>query len=453
MSTALRLASALATVALATVSLATVSLAKSPLAARQDDEPTVEHETARLLRSIRGDEPREPSDVLGELAAAIAPDLEPVLRILAARRVPGVAEGERDQKLSIYQRQLALDALAALPPARVRSELARVLRDDGEPDERAAKIRVLGACGSGHDLGQMLLCALPDPRAPQPLDDEVADALTTALATLLGRDAPTMGGLEQRYAFLDDRLVPSVLQALGETQDHRALALLHTAVKRADEHLLLALAQVRRAAPSPSAEADAALAATIRPFLDRERPTHCRAAALALGQLEDALSVERLIVLLSDEDAGLAANALWALRRITQLGFPAAAHVWEAWYAEERRWQRAERADVLRDLQSLNRGESAAAIRELSRRRLDRAAIARQLSTALAHPYASSRLLACRALAEVGSRRELPALVGALDDEDATVREAAYAALRALSPHALPPDAQAWDELVAREGW
>ena len=60
----------------------------------------------------------------------------------------------------------------------------------------------------------------------------------------------------------------------------------------------------------------------LREFLNLDDRTLREQANLALGRIRDPQAVPRLVELLSDEEAGLAASAHWALREMTGLSFP-----------------------------------------------------------------------------------------------------------------------------------
>lgn len=82
----------------------------------------------------------------------------------------------------------------------------------------------------------------------------------------------------------------------------------------------------------------------LQDLLYRDDPALRREAALALGRLRDFPSTVYLVDLLSDENRGVRENALWALRNISGLNFPADPDRWSQWFehtlAEQERRQR-----------------------------------------------------------------------------------------------------------------
>lgn len=92
------------------------------------------------------------------------------------------------------------------------------------------------------------------------------------------------------------------------------------------------------------------LAASIRPLMLSESSNLRREAISALGNLHDADSVEEFLALLSGEQAGVAGNAHWALRRLSDLNLPPDPVRWNMWLSSERSWWESEGKRFLSEL-------------------------------------------------------------------------------------------------------
>ncbi len=182
----------------------------------------------------------------------------------------------------------------------------------------------------------------------------------------------------------------------------------------------------------------------LRDFLYHKQPSLRQVAAKALGELHDVESVPRMIEMLEDENDRVSGNALWSLRNISGLRFPADPIRWSRWFETESVWLENESFQVIERLGSENSAEVLAAIGSLSKRRVFRDEIAGELSWVLQHENPEMRRLGCVGLRSLGSKGAVEPLVDALPDVDEEVGKAAWEALKSITHQGLPFDHRAW---------
>ncbi len=373
-----------------------------------------------------------------------APELFGILR---DGTLPDPAE-DRAMPLAAQHERWILDALRALGRrdvlGLVRTELAQ--RDD--PGTRAAALRLVGAVGNGGDLQTLFTLALPE--GDTTLGPRAGEALPRALAEVFARDGRALEQVTSRWRSLPAPLIEPLLLSLGAAPRALALEFLVEVLHWRREHAALVLARVQELGRSLDPQVDGLACARIQPLLDPAHPELCRAAALALGALQDLGSIPALIALLAESSTGLRTNAHWALRRITGLALPAEPEVWGSWYAQESAWLERAAPAALRRLAVGDASELAEAFRELAQHPLAREELARALLERLEGEPAAVRVVACRALGACGDARAFPGLLARLEDSDAEVVSAAGAALRELTGRDLPPIPRVWAAALGR---
>jgi HEAT repeat protein len=440
----------LAGAALGLLSLLGVADAEAPGAA----QVTLPVEIARLepaeqcvwlLRSIREPDPplQDPAPLLAESGRSVVPGL---LEILDARRVPAFGE-KPPQVMSIYQRKLLHDALWTMGRDAVFPSLGRFRAERRDPAGRRTTIEVLGVLGGVTELDDILRIA------QQVLEGEDVPArfeetLRQALADVLRRVPEAHAATRSAWRAWSPMILPIVLFAVGEARDPAGLDLLADVMSWEPELAELCLAQVRLVGPSRLPDVNGRVVGVASELLDVDKPSLCRASALALGELGATEAIPQLIRLLDEDSYGLSDNAHWALQRITGMRFHNHPSIWSVWYRDEVRWYEREARSVFERLDSPLIHDVAAAVRELSRRTFHREEIARELATVLTHPNPTLRARACGGLARLEAVGVVPQLIAALADRDAVVAEAAHSALIVLTEQDLGRDPEAWRELM-----
>lgn len=401
-----------------------------------------EQRVASTLRRSRVERTREAEEFAREIAALGLAALRPCLDTLELQRVACVVPGDVEQMLSGPQREILLLALTELPPPRVLAGGFERLALSQEPAVRRLVLDVLQVAGNQEHLAELDSLALREDEAL--LRPELEESFQAALAGILRRHPRAYDLLANFHRDAPEPLADAIVRAVGDAGDTRGLAFLEHAITFRTSQLSLCASQVQRLGRSGDRERDAELAQRLRWAVDPDRPEACRALLMALGELRDSESVPILIEFLSSPDAGLSGNALWALRRITDLNFPGLPERWSAWYESELEWFVREQDFVLRDLHSGSPSAAAAAARTISERRLWREELALELLTALRRPHSTLRAPICRALERLGVDSVAPELVDLLDDEDPASVQAALRTLTALTGRDLPADAMTW---------
>lgn len=400
-----------------------------------------EMRVASALRRSRIERDLPSETFAREIASLELSGLRPCLDTLERERVAAVVPGDTEQMLSVPQRGMVLAALAELPPAAVVSaalERAQLSREDAT---RRLVLDVLGVAGGPQHLRELVAQAMPeDGSDPAPA---VLAAFQAGLAGILAREARAYDALTAFHRDAPAALSDAVVMAVGDAGSTRGLEHLEHVLTFQPEATGLCAAQVRRLGRSGDLEVDRALAQRLRWAVDPERPEACRAILLALGELRDYEAVPMLIELLESIDPGVAGNAHWALRRITDLRFPAEPQRWRGWHESELAWFAREEDSVLRALHVGSPSAAAAAAREIGERRLWREELAQELVTALGRPQPALRSPICRAIERLGVDNVTAGLVELLDSDPESA-EAALHALVALTGRELPADAMTW---------
>jgi hypothetical protein len=204
-------------------------------------------------------------------------------------------------------------------------------------------------------------------------------------------------------------------------------------------------------APSPNESVREGFAQRAREWLSSGNSTQSRCAAVYLAQVRDESAVPFLIPALSSEFEGVRENALFALRKISNLQYPANEGLWSLWYDEELRWFQENRSQLERDLDCPNDAVVAAAILDISRHRLHRDELASCLQLSLKHTKPHLRALTCRSLQALGSPACVGALVECLQDPEEEVTLAACSALRTITSRDLDCQPASWADEITPE--
>ena len=447
-----------AALALAVLAPAAAARQQEPSAAEEEAEsvydPLLAHDPSRevslhvaaILRASRkkGAPPAE------QLAARITERgikaLGPLLARLDERTVPktGLEAEERDQILSVPQREIVLLALARLDRRPVIAALDARATPAG-PERTLVDIAVLGAVGDARDLERIakLACAAGDGGEPR---ERAAEEAGRAIERVLARSAGASEALPRLYETACAELRPEMLKAIGAARDPRMLPLLARTIELHPELDALAVAQIVPIGRSFDRDANLALADLLRPRIEAGLTPVPPAAILALGELGDEASLPRLIEILEEGKRELASNAHWALRRITGKKFVDRPDLWKTWYAAETRWFERELGKTLGDLRSNDAAKVAAAVRALSARSLRREEVAHDLGSLLQRREGALRAMAAQALGELGASAGVEPLIAARRDVDPRVAAAAAQALGSLRAKGLPRDAPRWDD-------
>jgi hypothetical protein len=155
-----------------------------------------------------------------------------------------------------------------------------------------------------------------------------------------------------------------------------------------------------------------------------------------------------LIARLSDRDRGVCDSALWALRRLSGLAFPAEPTAWIVWNRGEVDWHRKMRPKLRADLASGDPTLVVAGLRAYSEHRTKRTELAAEVAGVLSNSRPELRRLACGVLQALGASSASGALATALQDSDPGVSEAAWKALVAITGLDLPRDAKRVREIL-----
>lgn len=400
-----------------------------------------------ILRRARDPEAPERPELADALARLGRPAVDPLLDLLELRKIPAAHAGQRPQTLSVYQEEVLLEGLGKLGLVGVLQRMERRLADGSEPNRRRAALRLFGRLGDRTHLARMLEAAAPV--GEEPVDEALEDELRGALKELLAREPLAVPRLCATWRSIPPALLPAVIFALGDARDGRGLSFVVDAAFAHPELLAVAAAQIAMIGRSPDVAVNRRAIEFLRDSRDKASLHVACGLTRALGVLEDDGSIQDWIDDLSADSEARRSAALWSLRRISQVDFSADAETWQVWWDAELDWFDSDYERLLGDLAARDGAVLARALRELAGRRVRRHEIAAEVTALLEDPRPATRGLACGALLELGSIDALPALAGALRDEDPDVAQAAWRALAGLSGRHFELDSPEWGELVA----
>jgi hypothetical protein len=404
---------------------------------------------AKALRESRRAESEPGARLVQRMVAAGPRAVAAQLDVLVHARVPETKPEDPPQILSDPQRELVLAALKRAPERSVRAALKeRLDQVPVDAGARLAGVHLLGALGSSKDLLRIIELAPRHPADPTSLTHESKKALTGALTSLLRQDSQTYGAMAEALRRVDPDAGRAMLSATGATRDPRSLQVFLAAGRWQPELGPQAASLAATGGPSPEATIDQDFTAWAASQLERARPLYVRSLLQAIGSVDDGANIGLLIRYLGSEDEGVRDAALWGLRKLSGLAFPADPVPWNHWSAEEALWHRRDRPQLQRDLASGDVARVATALREYAGHRTRRGELAREILPVLALPQAGLRTLACSALEQLRSPVACGGLTIAMHDSDPDVAEAAWRALRAITGLDLPRDADSVRELL-----
>jgi hypothetical protein len=407
-----------------------------------------ERDAIECLRSLRQKERASDAELAARLSRAGDAILPFLFRVLAARAVPALADGE-PQVLSEVQEHALLLAVGQLEREPVLAHVAACVPPGSEPRMRHAGLGCVGAVGRANDLMQLFQLALEP--AETELDQRLAAALRRAVAAVVARDARTVEQLVSLRRVTRTELLPVLVEAVGASREARGLAYLSDVAYWHDELILSIMSQVPLLGPSGDEMIDGEMRVRLRTQLDESQPGHCRAAITALTALEDEQAIGPLITLLDSESTGLRDNAHWALRQLTGLALAPESGVWSRWHQGELYWQVRQKPREFQRLRDKDPAVAADALRTILTHPLARKELASALPDLLKSRHAALRVLACNTLASLRARESIGKLVWALEDANPEVAQAAHAALRTLTKLDLPCEPLAWQSATDTE--
>ena len=399
---------------------------------------------AAVLRESRRQDAAPVSRLVERILAAGPAALEAQIDILVDRCVPSTGPEDAAQILSEPQRELLLAALARMPSGAVRSAVDRLLED--RPDEagaRLAAVHALGAIGGAPDLDRLVRIAPRRAGSGAGLAPEAHRALRAACASILARDAAGHRALGALVCDTDPKAGRALLEGLGEGADarpSRALAVLVRAARCQPPLRPQVAALAAKCGRSIDAAQDREFALWALSELPRARPEYASSLLQAIGVLDDGTCVPAMIERLEDEHLGVRASALWALRRVSGLGFPGEMEPWLVWHREEVAWQSRERVRRRKDLLSRDPARVVEALRSYAGHRTKRAELSVEVAQVLADPRPELRLLACEVIQSLDSPAACSELAWTLEDPDAAVALKAWEALQSITRLDLPRD-------------
>jgi HEAT repeat protein len=387
-------------------------------------------------------------DVLVRRLVALGSDAAPTLFSLAtgAGIEALMGDGDDDEAWMCppdHVSGLALAALADLPAVPVREFLRSQCRAQPSPEVRLVALEVLGrqASAEGLDLCFELLEASGDELENRSL----LAAGSEALLSMVRKDSAAAAALERLVggaSVTTQRLVCEALAQCNRPAAVRILAKLFGRDPELDLAVLEALTRIGERFPWRVGDD---VATRLRPALGRGTPALRAGVARALGRIGDVSSIGALVGQLSDADPSIQRAAQWALHEISGETRTRTPEEWQRWFQAESSWWKEQGPGWLEAIDPDEPARLSEAMRELVHHPLARESTVDALAEAMSGLDPAAKLVATGALARLGSRRAVPALIECLYDPSAELRTSAWQALRSLTGEDLPAEPQLWE--------
>jgi HEAT repeat protein len=336
-------------------------------------------------------------------------------------------------------------ALRVLRSARredLRSALRVMAVGDVPLASRVRALRVLEVVGGIDDVDVFLEVA-SSVEARQMRSGGIRACVRRTARHLLARGTKFPRSLETAWPKLSPVVRTIILDALAELGWRRAITYLGRLLRSHSERVgtldRLAMLPVVAGEETGLVPARGILAA-----LGALEPETLRAACGAAGRYHLAEAFDRLAALLDEKSPVVRRASRRALRTITRVDMGERGEDWLAWRHREERWFREDMPDEISRLAYDEPETVREVLRGLERRRLLRDRIHAPVISLIAHELPDIRVSVCRTLGVLGGAASLASLVRALDDAHPDVRNAAQAALCAITGRSEQGDAKAW---------
>lgn len=376
------------------------------------------------------------SDALVGLGAPLAPIAAGILcgEIAVPETVWGSQpEAQVDPRLVELRDGLLREALARLDQGVVVDHLARRGAGDAPLDVRLCVARLLGE--ARHPRAVDLLLQVAGGIDPIHLSRSyVVQSFEEPLARAMAADPRADAALASRIGRQGADVRDLLLRAAVQADSAATRRFLTSRLVASEGEQRIVLGAIAAARPGAFTASDEELHA-LRGRLGSQESDLRRLAALALGKLEDHEAVAALIELLSSEDALESKAAHEALRGISGSDLGMLAERWKTWLRNEEAWWAGRAQDELRALQKGERLAVHRALQELLRHPFYRHELAPEVARLLLEQDERLAVAGCDALAALGSREPLPALVEALAQPEGELRDAVVRTLQALARH------------------
>jgi len=346
------------------------------------------------------------------------------------------------------QEEVVKRVLVTAPLPSIRRHLEMVAAKEPAGRGRDLGLWLLGEVGAGRDFELLVQLAAPL-SAPDGPSRATVLSFGNATEKILARDPSRLWLVFDLFQKAPRVLRTPLIKAIERLDHEDALILLARMLGRVPEMDALILNSVARRGSEEARPVAEEACLSVRKYLRRGDEREELLAIAALGKIEDYDSVSHLMQLVEDGDKGQKRAAFSALRDITGLSLRFEVDLWSRWYEGEMNWWKDQAQTRFSALAGAERSAVTKAINEISLRRMHRHDLARELLPCLERREPEIVILACRALGLLSSRTVVPDLVRHLDARHSGVRGAAWETLRHITHLDLPPEAGAWEAVLA----
>lgn len=364
---------------------------------------------------------------LGKQLADLGPSAENVLFDALALECEGpVRAGPRASTL--------LSAFEAMGPKRWRPLLAARLAANASPAVLGPIYAIECRVGTAEDVSFVLRAAAVDPEGVRRAE------LEQSVTGILRRNEPAFDAVDLAIPSIGPELRTSMIRAVEGTGLPRAALLLARWIEVRVEMRFESLPYLSRLSLSLEKPFLPEVTAPVRVLVESADGAMLDQAVLCAGRLADYDAIPALIRHLKDGEFGVRADALWALREMTQLQFGSDPREWSKWYDEESRWWSNQSRTAFVDLANGTRARKIEVLREVSILHAWRDRAATEIVIGLDDPDAGIAAQTAVELQRLDSRLVVPNLVEAVCGSRPVVAEAARAALKSITKRDLPAD-------------
>lgn len=338
-------------------------------------------------------------------------------------------------------------ALRAFEPRAVVEHLAARSQGDAPMD---FKLFAAGLLGELDDAGALpALLAITSSIEPIHLRRTyVQQSLEGGIASQLERRTDSLAQLERAAKDAGPELTCVLARSVARVRSARCLQFLLRQLGHHAEADPVILVAIGKSAGDGGLAVDPADLAELRDLLTSPEPATQRAAAATIGRLRDEESFDTLAALMGGRELLVAAAAHWSLTQLTGKDLGDDPRVWLDWKAAEDAWWQESGPGLIANLRSDDPAAVHEAIGVLVQHPLVRHEVSDALGPILLQADPDLAIVACSALARLGSARSLDWLVSALSSDDRPLRMQALTALEHLTGLDLPADPLAWGRVV-----
>jgi hypothetical protein len=353
-----------------------------------------------------------------------------------------VLEAQRPNGLSSRRARVVYATCALAGSARWRPIVERWIVPGCSRATLSATYALCAECGYAPEMSFLVRAAASD------ADGACREDLQRAMTSILVRDPAAFGPLDSLVGTAPASVRPTIVAAVEATKNPDAALLFARWIGARRDLRLIVLPHLARLALVLDKPVADEIQMPVRMLLEQVDGETLPEAIVCAGRLQDYAAVPALTRWLREGDAGVRANALWSLRRISGLVLDEDPALWVKWFADESAWWEHESANAFLALRTGTRAEKMKALRAISCLHAWRDKLVDPVAVLFEDEDPELSVYGARMLGRLGSRLAVPVLLDALESPVESLSDAAHAALEVIAGKKLPGDVLACRELL-----